>query len=290
MLHCAGVSGCTVSFPCHFLAAATCPGRERALGHGEQGGPQGCPTPANSHERSAQTNPGLGRTLVRIGRKTPGEVIRALHVCWAAPPRGLEGHCECPHRIAARRHSTRWNAARTTPVDPRPAGSHPWRSTMGPGPSQSPVWNARLLPQPSASGVLSLMASILETLSPAATHLPTTQSPSAPPGASDNAQSVINLYDQNEVIPILDRPIYPKDGGAHQATTRPSTLLRERSTAPACPGGPLLFRAISGRQQQALGEKGPWAMESRAVRRAALRRPILTSVLPKPILVWAERS
>ena len=149
-------------------------------------------------------------------------------------------------------------------------GSHPWRSTMGPGPSQSPVWNARLLPQPSASGVLSLMASILETLSPAATHLPTTQSPSAPPGASDNAQSVINLYDQNEVIPILDRPIYPKDGGAHQATTRPSTLLRERSTAPACPGGLLRFRAISGRQQQALGEKGPWAIKGPGPWRAGL--------------------
>ena len=121
-LHCAGLPWWAASFLCVFLAAATCPGRERALGHGEQGGPQGCPTPANSHERSAQTNPGLGRTLVRIGRKTPGEVIRAPHVCWAASPRGLEGNCECPHPVAAKRHSLRRNAARTMPVDPRPAG------------------------------------------------------------------------------------------------------------------------------------------------------------------------
>ena len=36
-----------------------------------QGGPQGCPTPANSDECSAQIDPDLSKTFLRFGRKTP---------------------------------------------------------------------------------------------------------------------------------------------------------------------------------------------------------------------------
>ncbi|KAF2369250.1 hypothetical protein BSL88_16755, partial [Acinetobacter baylyi] len=68
---------------------AACPGREGTLGPGEQGGPQDCPTPANSHERSAQTHPGLGRTLVRTGRKTRGELASGAALPQDTPPPGL---------------------------------------------------------------------------------------------------------------------------------------------------------------------------------------------------------
>lgn len=190
---------------------------------------------------------------------------------------GLAKPCECPHPIPAKMHSARWTPSSPTPANPRLRGSHSWCYTMGPGPSQSPGSNARLLPQPSASGVLSLVA--LHIGSPDSHYhaSPNDVGANCAFGLTDHIRSEIKLCAQNEIIPILGRPIFPKDGGARPATSRSSTLLPERSTAPAPPGGPRLFRAISRWPQHALGEKGPWAMESRAIRRAAQRRPILMS-------------
>ena len=114
--------------------------------------------PANSHERSAKTETSLGRTLVRIGRKTPGEVTSGAarlqgHRPWAwlrtvsshsrILPRGIlcEGlrRGKCMHILGL-------------------LGSHPWCYNMGPGPSRTPGSNDCSLPQPSASGVLFLVA------------------------------------------------------------------------------------------------------------------------------------
>ena len=68
-----------------FLGGCPMPRHERALGHGEQGGPQGCPMPANSHKRSAQTDPSLGRTLVRTGRKTSSELASGVARLYSRP-------------------------------------------------------------------------------------------------------------------------------------------------------------------------------------------------------------
>ena len=136
--------------------------------------------------------------------------------------------------------------AKKMPDDPRPTGSRPWRYTLCPGPSQSLGSNDRSLTQPPASGVLFLLASISGTLSLAATHLPTTQAPTAPTGPSYNPRSEINLRAQYEVIPILERPIFLNDEGPCPATIRPSTLLPERSTVPVprvAPSFPCDFRA-----------------------------------------------
>lgn len=55
-------------------------------GHWATGsGLQGCPMSANSYEPSAQAGIGLGRTLVRIGWKTPGEVAMGA-VCLQGSP------------------------------------------------------------------------------------------------------------------------------------------------------------------------------------------------------------
>ena len=160
--------------------------------------------------------------------KTP----RTSHVCRDAPL-GLGWASECPIPQPAKRHSVRRTVAKKTPADPRPTRSHPWRYTMGLGPSRSLGSNDRSLTQPPASGVLFLLASISGTLSLAATHLPTTQAPTAPTGPSYNPRSEINLRAQYEVIPILERPIFLNDEGPCPATIRPSTLLPEHSTAPA---------------------------------------------------------
>ena len=86
---------------------------------------------------------------------------------------------------------------------------------------------------------------------------PTTQAQKAPPATSDNPRSERNLRAQYEVIPILGCPIFPKDGGPRPAAICPSNLLPELFTALAPPGGPLLFRAISGQPQHAGETKCP---------------------------------
>ena len=189
-LHCAGVSGCTVSFPCHFLAAATCPGREWSLGHGEHGGPQGCPKPANSHERSAQNQPSLCRTLVRIGRKTPGDVslgAARLQGCPRAWPDIVSARTRTPPIGTPQDGLPRGQHLRILGL----WGSHPCRYNMGLGPSQSPAGTIASFPAFCFWSPV-LHGSISGNVSPAATQAPTANS-----GASDNPQNEIKLCAQN---------------------------------------------------------------------------------------------
>ena len=84
-------------------------------------------------------------------------------------------------------------------------------------------------------------------------HLPTTQAQTVPSGASDKPRSERNLRAQNEVIPILGSPTFPKDGCARPAANRFSTLL---------PDAPLRRRPRVGRVFSVEfpgGHNMPWA-------------------------------
>lgn len=148
-----------------FRDAATCPKRERALSNREQGGPQGCPTSANSEERSAQTNPSLSRTLVRIGQKTPGKVDSGAADLQGSPL-GLAWNLQQLSPNPARKPSGSQAPAKLTPPAPSLWGSPPWCCPMGLGLPRDLGMNPSLLPQPSVSRVLSLGASTWGSLSP----------------------------------------------------------------------------------------------------------------------------
>ena len=97
--------------------------------------------PADSHERSAQTGIGLGRTLVRIGRR------------WAAPGTGLVPGAEGPFSLGARRGPPE-NAPRGRGPAGGPGAGEPSRSRVEGGPGagrRAPTLGAAGAPRAAAS-------------------------------------------------------------------------------------------------------------------------------------------
>ena len=74
------------------------------------------------------------------------------------------------------------------------------------------------------------------------------------------------------------------------ATTHPSTLPLESSPSPGAPAVPHHLDAYSGRPGHSPSKKGPSAMGTRVVPRAAQCWPILIIVLPKSVLIWPVKA
>ena len=210
------------SFPFDFRVAATCPGRERALGHGEQNWPENTQRSLLGRRTSAGLPPRAWPGIVSARTQTRQEELRET-VCHEANACGSSS-CGCPIPVAIT-----WGRAHDK--------SRLERSLASPALCfRSPI----------------LRCSVSGNRGPEATHLPSTQLPTAPSGAWDNPHNEKNLRAQNEDIPILGRPIFPKDGGARLAATRPqvcsqnaplrrnhglaASFLSDFRAATTCPG------------------------------------------------------
>ena len=209
---------------------------------------------------TGQILPGFCPNQSRFGQNAGEnwlEIARRSHLgrhTSAGPhPRGLAGHCEYPHPIHAKRNYRRRTAMRPMPADPRPVGVSFLVLYHGPRPITKTG-----LQRSFASTAFCFRGTVSRGL-----HIgnpeyrrhdfPTTQAPKAPPCLSDNPQSELNLCAQNEVIPILGRPIFPKDGGERPAATHPEVCSRNAPLHRR----PRLGRVFSVRF--ACGRNMPWA-------------------------------